>query len=122
DLVRQPLAVVARDALLLREVAARVREDLVAKGRLVDVRVEEPRAEHADHGEMDPVLPLCEGIVATRGRHRAGCCQTLVQIHDYCLLASRCRRGDFAGDSVSVSASTAAVVRAMIASERRLNA
>ena len=47
---------------------------------------------------------------------------SVVQIHDYGLLASRCRRGDFAGDSGSVSASTAAVVRAMIASERRLNA
>ena len=66
DLGGEPLAVVAREALLLRKVAPRVVENLFAQSRGIESGVEQARAEYADHGEVNPVLELCERIVATR--------------------------------------------------------
>ena len=64
DLEGEPLAVVARDAGLLRELVADVREHPLAEVRRVDGDVEELRPEVADDGEVDAVLDLRERIAA----------------------------------------------------------
>ena len=82
DLGGEPLAVVARDARLLRELAPRVGEHPLAQRRRVEVGVEQLRPEVADDREVDAVLDLGERVVAARRASRGpGGCQTLVQIH-----------------------------------------
>ncbi len=64
DLERDPLAVVARDARLLGELVADVREHPLTEVLRVHVDVVELRPEVADDGEVDAALDLGERIVA----------------------------------------------------------
>ena len=68
DLVREPLAVVARDAGLAGEVPADVGDDAVAHADRVDRLAGELRAELADHEHVDRVLEVGERLL---GRRRA---------------------------------------------------
>ena len=88
DLERDPLPVVARDARLLGELVADVREHSLAKPLGVHVDVVELRSQVADDREVDPALQLCEGITLGRRTARPRGIQALVQLHYRRLLAS----------------------------------
>ena len=82
DLDLEPLAIVAGEPLLLTELVANVAQDALAHRVRVHLRVEELGPEATDHGEVDAVLELGEGVAPVRlGRDRPGARDPLVQVH-----------------------------------------
>ena len=77
----EPLPIVARDSLLLRKVVPRVGQHLLAERRRIEIRIEQPRSEDADDGEVHPVLELGERVVLAGRDGRACSRQALVKVH-----------------------------------------
>ena len=88
DLGYETITVVARDAGFPREVIRQIFDDLLSQPHGIHVDVEELRTELADHGHVDAVLDLGEGIPTGRGCGRTKRGEAFVELHQ-CFLPPR---------------------------------